>query len=192
MTLDERLKGLRERLEKFTEIMSKGIAAEDVDSLCERLSTTGFFTAPASTRFHGAYEGGLFDHSYAVTSALLNLTEKLGLPWSDPRSPYIVGMFHDMCKCDSYVATNNGFEYNKNQLLTGHGDKSVILVQELMSGCTVEAPYLTDEEKLCIRWHMGAFDEKANWNSYNKAIEAYPTVLYMHTADMIASQIMKI
>ena len=33
-----------------------------VDWLVER----GFFTAPASTKYHGAYEGGLYAHSFEV------------------------------------------------------------------------------------------------------------------------------
>lgn len=31
------------------------------------LDDMGFFDAPASTKYHGNYAGGLFDHSLAVT-----------------------------------------------------------------------------------------------------------------------------
>ena len=48
---------------------------------------------------------------------------------------------------------------------------------------------LTEEEVLCIRWHMGAYDEKENWNILGRAIEQFPNVLYTHTADMIAARI---
>ena len=48
---------------------------------------------------------------------------------------------------------------------------------------------LTEEELLCIRWHMGAYDDRENWNSLNAAIRQYPNVLYTHTADAIASLI---
>ena len=43
------------------------------------LDAMGFFKAPASIRYHGSYSGGLFDHSFAVTSVLVSLTERLGL-----------------------------------------------------------------------------------------------------------------
>ena len=66
------------------------------------LTESGFFTAPASTTYHGAYAGGLFDHSLNVTKTLLVLTESNGLKWLRPESPYIVGMFHDICKQDQY------------------------------------------------------------------------------------------
>mgnify|MGYP000999254425 CR=1 FL=1 len=43
---------------------------------------------------------------------------------------------------------------------------------------------------ICIRRHMGAFDEKSNWKYYSKAVNQYPNVLWAHTADMIVSQIL--
>jgi len=64
----------------------------------------------------------------------------------------------------------------------GHGEKSVIILQQNIQ--------LTDEEMYCIRWHMGAFDDKENWNSYGRACTVYPNVLYTHTADMVAARIL--
>ena len=157
----------------------------------EELDNIGFFTAPASTKYHGAYEGGLFYHSLEVAKRLVNLTDKLGLTWERPESPYIVGMFHDLCKCDNYVEINTleevvpiniKYRYNPGIIIPGHGDKSVIMLQKFIS--------LTDEEIACIRWHMGAYETDTKlWEYYGRAIEAYPNVLYTHTADMIASKI---
>ena len=150
----------------------------------ETLKELGFFTAPASTKYHGAYEGGLFDHSLATAEALVELTEKLGLKWERPESPYIVGMYHDLCKCDNYVKDfeTDKYIYNPDIIIPGHGEKSVMILQKYMS--------LTDEEIACIRWHMGAYETDTKmWNYYGKAIEKYPNVLYTHTADMIASKI---
>jgi hypothetical protein len=48
---------------------------------------------------------------------------------------------------------------------------------------------LTEEEVLCIRWHMGAFDDKENWNKFTAAVHKYTNVLWTHQADMIASQV---
>lgn len=147
------------------------------------LESLGFFTAPASIKYHGAYEGGLFDHSLETAKALVELTEKLGLKWERPSSPYIVGMYHDLCKCDNYVQDESGkWIYNPNILIPGHGDKSVIMLSQYIS--------LTDEEIACIRWHMGAYETDTKmWDYYGRAIEKYPNVLYTHTADMIASKI---
>ena len=41
----------------------------------------------------------------------------------------------------------------------------------------------------CIRYHMGAFIDKEQWNDYTRAVEQYPNVLWTHTADMIASHV---
>ena len=149
----------------------------------ENLDALGFFTAPASTKYHGAYEGGLFDHSLEVGKQLVNLTEKLGLKWEKSKAPHIVGMFHDLCKCDNYVVDfkTGKYKYNQDLIIPGHGEKSVIMLQKLMT--------LSDEEIACIRWHMGAFDDTTMWDYYGRAIEKYPNVLYTHTADMIASRI---
>ena len=157
----------------------------------ETLEELGFFTAPASTKYHGAYEGGLFDHSLATAKALVELTEKLDLKWERPESPYIVGMFHDLCKCYNYVEINSydeiapisqKYTYNPEIIIPGHGEKSVIMLLKYIN--------LTDEEIACIRWHMGAYETDTKmWNYYGKAIEKYPNVLYTHTADMIASKI---
>lgn len=147
------------------------------------LDDLGFFTVPASTKYHGAYEGGLFDHSWAVREELVNLTENLDLEWERGISPYIVGLFHDICKCDNYYLDEEAkWQYRKDIVIPGHGDKSVIMLQRMMD--------LTEEEITCIRWHMGAYETDTKmWDYYGRAIEKYPNVLYTHTADMIASKI---
>lgn len=152
--------------------------------LMTALDQIGFFTAPASTRFHGCYEGGLFDHSLEVGRQLVNMTEKLGLEWADERSPRIVGMLHDVCKCEEYLwdIENNCYIRNPDLIFDGHGQKSVMILQQCIN--------LTEEEIACIRWHMGAYEKDTRlWGYYGRAIEAYPNVLYTHTADMIASKI---
>lgn len=160
---------------------------KQVDELAWNLFCMDFFYAPASTKYHGNYPGGLYDHSLAVMKNLLTLTDKLGLVWALQRSPYIVGMFHDLCKVGMYVynETKGEYEYNNRLTLPGHGEKSVIHTQQLGLN-------LTTEEIMCIRWHMGAFDDKAMWDYYGRAIEHNPNVLWTHTADMMASRIDKV
>lgn len=172
------------RLEQFKQSPVSGmVSAETI----RWLEDHGFFTSPASTKYHGNYEGGLFDHSFAVMTALVELTNNNGLVWTDERSPYIVGMFHDLCKIDQYVLIvdptdgSASYKYDTNTLLKGHGDKSVMLLSRHLK--------LTDEEVLCIRYHMGAFTEKEEWSDYTRAIHEYPNVLWTHQADMIASHV---
>lgn len=148
-----------------------------------RLDEMNFFTAPASTRFHGNYEGGLFDHSFEVAKALVRLTEYNNLDWKREKSPYIIGMFHDLCKADYYISNGTGHAWERNDdcLLKGHGEKSVMLLSQFYT--------LTEEEIMCIRYHMGAFTSKEEWSDYTRAVHTYPNVLWTHHADMIASHV---
>lgn len=171
-----------DRIEKFKEFMPVGL-----HYLVPMLDKSGFFTAPASTKYHGAYPGGLFDHSYEMTKNLVEMTERLGLTWEREASPYIVGMFHDLCKCDNYKwdEEKGVFIYNPEMIIPGHGDKSIAMLSRYL--------HLTMEEIVCIRWHMGAFETDTKmWGYYGQAIEEYPNVLYTHTADMFASRIIGI
>lgn len=192
-----------ERVELFVEEIFPHIQKVVCSDILRKLSEMAFFQAPASHKYHGAYEGGLFDHSCNVLSALVKLTDNESLHWERPESPYIVGLFHDLCKCDSYVPvydyeieTENGksysmygrvlegFKYNDAPLLKGHGDKSVMIASTLLS--------LTKEEVMCIRYHMGAFTSKEEWNDYTRAVHNYANVLWTHQADMIAAHIMEV
>ncbi len=164
----------------------------EVTVSADQLEELGFFTAPASTRFHGAYEGGLFDHSLTVYTRLADITLDNHLTWKRDCSPFVVGMFHDLCKCDQYIeipfdtmAALKGeepkkYERNEDLLLEGHGTKSIMILSQYMS--------LTEEEVLCIRYHMGAY-ETNDWKGFDRAIRKYPNVLWTHQADMLVSKI---
>ena len=157
-----------------------------MDSVIDCLDHIGFFTQPASTRFHGDYEGGLFDHSYRVANELLKLTDALHLEWCRKCSPVIIGLFHDLCKVDNYQIDTSGepsrkFKYDDRPSVwgPGHGSKSVAIASTFIQ--------LTPEEVACIRYHMGAY-EKDEWNNLDVAIRRFNNVLWTHTADMVASK----
>lgn len=161
------------------------------------LLANSFFRSTASTKYHGAYEGGLFDHSFAVMNFLVELSAKNGLKWQRAESPFIVGMFHDLCKIDNYrrpvcgetldgkkIYDEEKWEYNPDTFFKGHGDKSIILLSQHLQ--------LTEEEVMCIRYHMGAFVEKDEWRDYTNAVHRYANVLWTHHADMLASHVVGI
>lgn len=196
----------KNRLEEFTKLWNKVSSGKfdnslviDNEKLMSYLIYDGFFTAPASTKYHGAYEGGLYDHSKTVAARLQWLTTNNNLKWERSESPFIVGMFHDLCKCDQYVKADGErvkgtdeliygkglyhYEYNPKLLLKGHGAKSVMILSQFIN--------LTEEELLCIRYHMGPY-ETEEWNEFDSAIRKFPNVFYTHAADMIASKIDKI
>ena len=164
----------------------------DIDLIIDYLKKLGYFNAPASTKFHLSEDGGLFEHSLNVTYSLLELTKNNRLKWQNKDSCIIIGLFHDLCKSDSYVRNiiTDSYSWNDKQRVFGHGDKSIKYLEEMQERGLIRE--LTGEERFCIRWHMGAFEGKEMWNNFTDAIHQYPNVLWTHTADMIATHIKEV
>ena len=168
------------------------VSAEMMDWLIGQ----GFFVKPAAIKHHGNYTGSLFEHSFMTAQVLVEMTQKFDIPWTRLESPYIVGAFHDVCKMDDYVDENASdvvvmgtgspiskdpkWTYNSAPIFKGHGDKSVMMLSQVMT--------LTEEEMLCIRFHMGAYVTD-DWDAFDRAIRKYQSVLFTHTADMYASKV---
>ncbi len=184
--------GVMQKAERMQQL-SIAAAGAIPDTMIEHLYEIGYFTAPASKDHHGAYTGGLFDHSLQVAVQLSNITHKMGLVWQRPESPIIVGLLHDYVKIYEYDWIPNEktgeiqIAYSKAKPFPGHGEASVMLLQQYL----MENPdmIITTEEMMCIRYHMGAFVDKHEWEYYSKAVHNYPNILWTHTADMIASQV---
>lgn len=184
--------------EIFMSIYEKSINRNGARKLMEWIEKTDFFTAPASTRFHGAKEGGLCEHSIHVFERL----QKLALSESNSQlvlenmeeSIAICGLLHDVCKINFYktsfrnVKNEQTGQWEKQPCYTieddlpyGHGEKSVYIISKFMR--------LTLEEAMAIRWHMGGFDDAVKGGSYalNGAFEKYPIAVLTHIADMQAT-----
>ena len=183
---------------------------EGIDNILSELEKLGFFKAPASTRFHLNYEGGLVEHSLNVCDVALDLREmmvkqKEGLKDRIPiDSVIIASLLHDTCKADIYKPTSYSiskmakmmgqgnkiapYQVDYGSYPFGHGEKSVILL--LQNGLK-----LTNDEMLAIRWHMSAWD--LPFQSYeligniNKAKQICPLVTLIQTADGLASHILE-
>lgn len=178
----------------------KSTKRENMDKLIYWLEATDFFTAPASTRFHGAHSGGLAEHSAHVYNCLMNLDSTYYFnPMNFERDSIIIcSLLHDVCKINFYKeSTRNTKDENGKWIQVpfyevedkdpyGHGEKSVMLIEQFIK--------LTTEEKYAIRWHMGGFDESVKGGSYaiGKAYEKYPFALAMHMADMMATYILEV
>ncbi len=183
--------------EKFIEIYKKHITREGSDKLLDYLlsSSSDFFSAPASTRFHGSYRGGLCEHSLNVYECLCDylsrprVRELYGMNYSD-ESVAIVALLHDICKVNVYkagtrnVKDENGVwksvpTYNfEDKLPYGHGEKSVYIITGYMK--------LSRDEAFAIRYHMGfaGNEEKGN---VGQAFEMFPLAFALSCADMEAS-----
>ena len=173
---------VEKRLEYLQNLVDEGKLDS---SIFEYIVKNGILVCPASTKWHGNYEGGLFDHCKAMYEAFSEMTERLGLKWTRPQSVGNVSWGHDVCKLDAYVkntenSSENAYKYNPESTFHGHGMKSAVILQQHAR--------LTEEELYCIIYHMGAY-ETNQWEAYEKAIKKYPNVLFTHTADMCASKI---
>ena len=157
-----------------------------------RCFKTDFFKAPASTRFHGSYEGGLVEHSLKVYEILDHKAKNNVLNLEIPDDTVkIVSLLHDICKLNFYKvdyrnAKNSLGEWEKVPYYTvddtipyGHGEKSVMMISEYIK--------LTPEEKYSIRWHMGYTEPKELYNTIGAAYKKYPLALMMHEADLEAT-----
>lgn len=183
--------------ERFIEIYNTNIKREGADKLLEYLlsKNSDFFEAPASTRFHGSYEGGLLEHSLNVYDCLKayldreRVKEDYALSFSD-EAIAIVSLLHDLCKINIYkpgtrnVKGEDGvwrqvptYEFD-DKLPYGHGEKSVYIITGFMR--------LSREEAFAIRYHMG-FSGEENKNVIGNALEMFPLALAVNIADMEAS-----
>ena len=128
-----------ERKQLFGNMMLQcGLSLIEIDEINRRLDSVQELSV--NRRIQGDIKELLSNeiehwNKFAVAEALVNLTKKLGLKWERKYSPYVVGLFHDLCKCDSYMYNEytHQWEYNTNSLMTGHGEASVILAQSIVN-----------------------------------------------------------
>lgn len=177
--------------DKFIELL-RSTNREGMEDLIRFIEKSDFFKAPASTRFHGAFEGGLLEHSMKVYEILKHKVKNsaLDLNVSDD-TLIIIALLHDICKVNFYKvdyrnAKNERGEWEKVPYYTvddtipyGHGEKSVMMITEYMK--------LTVEEKYCIRWHMGFTEPKEAYNTLGQAFKKFPLALILHEADLEAT-----
>ena len=175
--------------ERFEEIYRENISRSGSEELLEWLEKTDFFTAPASTKFHGACAGGLVQHSVNVYEVMM---EKHFEEEIDSKESFaICALLHDLCKAQFYkVSTRNvknettgawekqPYYSIEDSFPYGHGEKSVFLIERFMR--------LKTSEAVAIRWHMGGFDEAARGGSFaiSQAYDRYPLAVKLHLADL--------
>lgn len=165
---------------------------EGMENLINFLNNSDFFTAPASTRFHGAYEKGLLEHSMKVYEILKEKVKSAPIEMNiSEETIRIAALLHDICKVNFYKidyrnAKNELGVWEKVPYYTvedsipyGHGEKSVMMITEYIK--------LTAEEKYAIRWHMGFSEPKEVYSTLGQAMKKYPLVLLLNEADLEAT-----
>lgn len=175
--------------EEFIQIYKENIKREGSAELLEWLQKTDFFTAPASTKFHGACEQGLVMHSISVFKTLVE--KHFDSETDNMESFAICALLHDLCKAEFYKTSTRNVKNEEtgkwekvpyysveDKFPFGHGEKSVFLIERFIR--------LKPAEAVAIRWHMGGFDEAAKGGSFaiSVAYEKYPLAIKLHLADL--------
>ena len=182
--------------EQYLELL-KGIKRDGMDNLINFIEKTDFFIAPASTKFHGDYEGGLLEHSLKVYEILIEKVKNSPVELYVPEDTLkIVALLHDICKVNFYkVDYRNAKDAMGNwqkvpyytvedTIPYGHGEKSVMMLTEYIK--------LTSEEKYAIRWHMGFSEPKELYVTLGQAFKKYPLALLLHEADLEATYLFNV
>lgn len=184
--------------DEFLKIYDAYIRREGAKELRNYLLRSDFFTAPASTRYHCAYEGGLCEHSVNTYLRLLqNVQIEYGEKWESSVSHETVaicGLLHDLCKIDYYKQDFRNVKENgewirkpyftRDEVLPfGHGEKSVYIVSSFM--------HLSREEAMAINWHMGGFDMRVKGGDFSisDAYRIFPLAVLLHVSDLTATYI---
>lgn len=183
--------------EEFIEVFENNITRDGNKELLKWLLSSDFFTAPASTKFHSAYEGGLAEHSLKVYNRFLKMIiSEYGDNYTNVisnESIAIIGLLHDVCKVNSYkVDYRNVKDENGNwtkqpyytfdeELPYGHGEKSVYIISSFIK--------LTREEAIAINWHMGGFDARVRNGgaSLSDAFYKFPIAAIFNAADTLST-----
>jgi hypothetical protein len=185
---------IQENKEKFLNLL-KEVKRPGMDRLSEWIETkSDFFTAPASTMFHGNYEGALVEHSLNVYKLFKEKNERYNLGLSED-SVRIMGLLHDICKVNLYKPSTRNKKIDgqwkavpwfdiEDDFPMGHGEKSVIMLR-----CYIA---LNTEEMLGIRWHMGGYEPESNYRTLSAAWDKYKSGACLHTADLEASNLLEI
>ena len=88
--------------EEFLKLL-RSIQREGIDQLIAFIESTDFFTAPASTRFHGDHAGGLLEHSMKVYEILVQKVKNASIKLDVSEDTLkIVALLHDICKVNFY------------------------------------------------------------------------------------------
>ena len=183
--------------EEFIALL-KSVNREGIDKLIAYIEKTDFFKAPASTKFHGNYEGGLLEHSLNVYYIL---KEKLShKPYSEivqvsEDTIILITLLHDLCKTNYYTVDYRNKKnadgvwvkepyYTVNDTIPyGHGEKSVMMISKFIE--------LNMEEMYVIRWHMGFTEPKELYNTISSVYEKFPLALALHEADLEATYLVE-
>lgn len=200
------------------EKLLQGVKREGVKELLNFIRGSDFYTAPASTRYHLAEEGGLLKHSLHVYDCLMK--KKENPVWKEALSDVsddtfiLVSLLHDLCKTYFYgEELKNRKTYDEEKVKAANPrtvkrDANGEFIWETVPAYVVDDKYplghgeksvffimqfvkLTMLEIAAIKHHMGAYCDSSQWNTLGQAYEKYPLTLALHESDLEATYLLE-
>ena len=173
----------------------RGTGRDGIENLLDYMDKAGFYTAPASTKYHGAVEGGLADHSinvlkiatltaFALKGAYMETIENSIIRTSILHDLGKVGQFGKPLYVDNVlkkgISEAQPYKTNPDLHTLPHEVVSCIEVERFIE--------LTPEEQQAIAWHNGLY------GAFKYEIQGKETPLYLilHFADMWASRVIEV
>ena len=148
--------------ERFVSIFREKIKREGSEDLLNFLlsESSDFFTAPASTRYHGAEAGGLCRHSLNVYDCLCDqlarprMKNLYGIHYSE-ESIAISALLHDLCKTTEMISDETGSvsDYSADGLLIGHLVRGVARIEEAAKNVGVSGEIVLLLEHMVLSHH---------------------------------------
>lgn len=181
----------------------KHFSEDAVEKLCTKcldwLHSTDFYTAPASTKYHDDYEGGLLEHSIRVYNKMIELLEvetfadNLSIMNDSVFDALLCALVHDWCKIGLYekylknVKNDStgqwekveAFRHKDSAIPLGHGTTSMFMAQKFFR--------LSIEQAAAIRWHMGVYQvSETEKPDLFRANESMPMNFLLQFADQLS------
>lgn len=183
------IKTIDEAKQIFKMYMPDGNRSQNITRLYDHMVQSGFYKAPASTKYHLNIECGLAIHTAHVMLNLYDLNSAFGSPYLS-ETLFLVSFIHDAHKvCDMFgnpqyieqtskwhrEKLNENYKWNEEQFCIDSTFKSVLIAQKFLD--------LSSHEIQAILYHDGPFDDKF------KKIQThvYPLTVMLHMADLYAA-----
>lgn len=158
-----------ENHDRVVELLNS-VERDGISDLLKWLEESDFFTAPASRAYHGAYIGGLCEHSLNVYDEAKRLLSAYPEVEVSDETVIISALLHDLCKVNFYATEKrnrknsetgqwesyDAFTIKEKFCYGGHGSKSVFLAQNFIKLTPTEAIAI----KTSLRFHGLSLDHR--------------------------------
>lgn len=183
---------------KFVKYLKAYVKRDGIENLIRYIESSDMRVAPASTKYHNSFDGGLVEHSLNVFNRLIKLIQmEYGneIPYSK-ETIAIVGLLHDISKVNFYdkklrnVKNDETGQWEQvpfyavkdSKLVFGtHEENSLYILRRFFN--------LTYDEEIAIMYHMGTSVDSESQNRVYNAYNESTLAVLLHMADIASMTI---